>query len=66
MTIPQAASLSFASIFAIFPMPKGIVDPDMFATLSSLAKIILVVEAFFGTLLLFLLGVALRNQFRMR
>ena len=66
MTIPDAASLSFASIFAIFPLPKGIMAPDVFATLSSLAKIILVVEAFFGTLLLFLLGVALRNRFRMR
>ena len=66
MTIPQAASLSFASIFAIFPMPKGIMAPDVFSTLSSLAKIILVVAAFFGTLLLFLLGVALRNRFRMR
>ncbi len=66
MTIPQAASVSFASIFAIFPMPKGIMALDVFDSLSSLAKIILVVEAFFGTLLLFLLGVALRNRFRMR
>lgn len=66
MTIPQAASLSFASIFAIFPLPKGILDPDVFASLSSLAKIIVVVAAFFGTLLLFLLGVALRNRFRLR
>lgn len=66
MTIPQAASLSFASIFAIFPIPKGIMASDVFATLSSTAQIIVVVESFFGTLLLFLLGVALRNRFRMR
>lgn len=66
MTIPQAASLSFASIFAIFPMPKGIMAPHVFSSLCSTAKIIVVVEAFFGTLLIFLLGVALRNQFRMR
>lgn len=66
MTLPQAASLSFASIFAIFPMPKGLMAPDVFDSLLCLAKIIVVVAAFFGTLLLFLLGVALRNRFRMR
>ena len=66
MTILHAASLSFASIFLIFPIHNEIMTPHVFSTLSSLGKIIVVVEAFFGTLLLFLLGVALRNRFRMR
>jgi len=66
MTILHAASLSFASIFLIFPIHNEIMTPQVFSTLSSLAKIIVVVESFSGTLLLFLLGVALRNQFRMR
>ena len=66
MTILHAASLSFASIFLIFPIHNEIMTPHVFSSLSSMAKIIVVVESFFGTLLLFLLGVALRNQFRMR
>ena len=65
-TILHAASLSFASIFPFFPFYKETINPDVFASLSSLAKIIVVMASFFGTLLLFLLGLALRNRFRMR
>ena len=66
MTVLHAARLSFASIFLIFPFHNEIMTPHVFSILSSLAKIIVVVESFFGTLLLFLLGIALRNRFRMR
>ena len=66
MTVLHAARLSFASIFLIFPFHTELMAPDKLSALSSLAQTIVVVEGFFGTLLLFLLGVALRNQFRMR
>ena len=63
MTILEAVSLSFANLFLIFPI-HNVITPTL--VFSSTAKIIVVVESFSGTLLLFLLGVALRNQFRMR
>jgi len=65
-TILHAASLSFASNFPLLPLYKEIISPDVFASLSNLAKIIIVVQSIFGTLMLFLLGLALRNRFRMR
>ncbi len=66
MTILHAANLSFSNIFMIFPIHKTTMTPDVYTTLSRIAKIIVLVESFFGTLLLFLLGLALRNRFRMR
>ncbi len=65
-TILHTASLSFASISLIFPIHNEIMTPHVFASLSNPAKIIVVMESFIGTLLLFLLGLALRNRFRMR
>jgi uncharacterized protein YjbI with pentapeptide repeats len=59
----EAAALSITNLISFLPYKpdKGTVDG-----LSPLAKIIGDLQSFLGVILLFLLGLALRNQFRMK
>jgi Pentapeptide repeats (9 copies) len=72
MTISNAAKHSFANIFPFLPLNREIMAADMAAGLSHAtglshaAQIIAVAQSLLGPLLLFLLGLALRNRFRMR
>jgi hypothetical protein len=62
----RAAALSFANIFSFLPIKREIMTPAMIEGLSDLAQIIGAVQSLVGAILLFLLGLALRNRFRMK
>jgi hypothetical protein len=64
--IPHAAALSFANVIPFVPITHEIINANAVAGLSRTDKIIGVVQTLLGTPLLFLLGLALRNRFRMR
>ena len=66
MTISHAAKHSFANIFPFLPLKRETMAADMAAGLSYAAQIIAVAQSLLGPLLLFLLGLALRNRFRMK
>lgn len=66
MTLLHAASLNFSHIFAVLPIHSQISPKDTFSCLSKLGKLIVIGESIVGPLLLFLIGLAWRNQFRMR
>lgn len=66
ITLPGAAGLSFANIFSFLPIKREIMTAEMIAGLSSAAQIIGVAQSLLGVVLLFLLGLALRNRYRMR
>jgi len=61
-----AAALSFANIFSFLPIKREIMTSDMIAGLSTWAQILSSAQSVFGAVLLFLLGLALRNRFRMK
>jgi Pentapeptide repeats (9 copies) len=66
MTVPNAAKHSFANIFPFLPLKREMMAADIAAGLSQAAQVIAVAQSLLGPLLLFLLGLALRNRFRMR
>jgi hypothetical protein len=66
MTIANAAKHSFANIFPFLPLKQDIIAVDKVAVLSPAAQIIAVAQSLLGPLLPFLLGLALRNRFRMK
>jgi hypothetical protein len=66
LTRAGAVALSFANIFSFLPIRREIMTPEMIAGLSNLAQIVGVAQSLLGGILLFLLGLALRNRFRMR
>jgi uncharacterized protein YjbI with pentapeptide repeats len=66
LSLDRAASLSFANIFSFLPYNREIVTDQLFNTLSPSAKAVEAVQSVFGVILLFLLGLGLRNRFRMK
>ena len=64
--IPHAAALSFANLIPFVPITHEIISANTIAGLSRTEKIIGVLQTLLGTPLIFLLGLALRNRFRMR
>ena len=66
MSIPLAAGLSAANIFSFLPIKREIMTAEMVAGLSAAAQFVGTVQSLLGVVLLFLLGLALRNQFRMK
>jgi hypothetical protein len=64
--VPHAAALSFGYIFPFIPITHEIISAIPVAGLSWAEKIVGVAQSVLGTPLLFLLGLALRNRFRMR
>jgi hypothetical protein len=66
MTIWHAAAISFANIFSIFPGAGKIMLAEHPVILSGALRLFAVTQFIFGALLIFLLGLALRNRFRMK
>jgi len=62
----DAAILSISSLFSIFPGAGKIVEAKQVADLPSWLRLFAVLQSLFGALLLFLIGLALRNRFRMK
>jgi hypothetical protein len=63
---PHAAAVSFGNIFPFIPITHEIISAIPVARLSWAEKIVGVAQSLLGTPLLFLLGLALRNRFRMK
>jgi hypothetical protein len=66
LTRTGAAALSFANIFSFLPIKREIMTQAMIDGLSNLAQIVGVMQSLLGAILLFLIGLALRNRFRMK
>jgi Pentapeptide repeats (9 copies) len=66
MPIRLAVKLSFANIFVFLPDKREIMTPEMTACLSDTARAVSALQSVSGVVLLFLLGLALRNRFRMK
>jgi uncharacterized protein YjbI with pentapeptide repeats len=66
LSLDRAASLSFANIFSFLPYNREIITGQLFNALSPSAKAVEVVQSVSGVVLLFLLGLGLRNRFRMK
>ena len=66
MPIRLAIKLSFANIFVFLPDKREIMTPEMTACLSDTTRAISALQSVSGVVLLFLLGLALRNRFRMK
>jgi uncharacterized protein YjbI with pentapeptide repeats len=63
LSYDEAAGLSFTNLISFLPYKP---NKDIIEGLSPFAKIIGDLQSFLGVLLLFLLGLALRNRFRMK
>ena len=68
MSIKLAAKLSFANIFVFLPDKREIMmaDKTMVDCLSNTTQAVSAAQSLLGVVLLFLLGLALRNRFRMK
>jgi hypothetical protein len=66
LTRADAAALSFANIFSFLPNMRDVMAHATVAGLASWAKLFSAVQSIFGAMLLFLIGLALRNRFRMK
>jgi uncharacterized protein YjbI with pentapeptide repeats len=66
LTIPHAAATSFGNIFPFVPITHELMNANPVTAWSRTEKIIGVAQTLLGTPLLFLLGLALRNRFRMK
>jgi uncharacterized protein YjbI with pentapeptide repeats len=66
LTILHAAALSFGNIFPFVPSSHDFLSETPFSGWSRIEKVIALGQTLLGTPLLFLLGLALRNRFRMR
>jgi len=66
MELAKAVKFSFSSLFSIFPISGKVMTTEEFTCLSAFAKIVVVAQSIFGALLFFLLGLSLRNRFRMK
>lgn len=67
MPLKLAARLSFANIFVFLPDKRELLaTPEMAPCLSNWTAAVSAVQSITGVVLLFLLGLALRNRFRMK
>jgi hypothetical protein len=66
VTFQHAAALSFANIFPFVPSSHDFLSETPFSGWSRIEKAIAVSQTVVGTPLLFLLGLSLRNRFRMK
>ncbi len=67
MPIKLAAKLSFANIFVFLPDKREMMMvPNMIECLSNTTQAVSAAQSLLGVMLLFLLGLALRNRFRMK
>jgi hypothetical protein len=67
MPLKLAARLGFANIFVFLPDKREIIAmPEMAACLSNWTAAVSAAQSVLGVVLLFLLGLALRNRYRMK
>jgi hypothetical protein len=66
LTRDTAVVLSFANIFSFLPIRREIMTDEMIKGLSYWVQAIGVFQSLFGAILLFLVGLALRNRFRLK
>jgi uncharacterized protein YjbI with pentapeptide repeats len=64
--VGQAVSISLANTFGAFGFRKDFIDPKLIECLPGMLKVVAGLQTIFGTALLFLLGLAIRNRFRMK
>ncbi|PNE09739.1 MAG: hypothetical protein CR217_18410 [Beijerinckiaceae bacterium] len=62
----QSLGLSLANTFNVFGFRKDFFDAATIECLPTLLKILAAVQTILGTILLFLLGLGIRNRFRMK
>jgi hypothetical protein len=62
----QSLGLSFANTFNVFGFRKDYFDAATISNLPDLLKVLSAVQTILGTILLFLVGLGIRNRFRMR
>ena len=61
-----AAKISFSNVFVILPDKREILTPQILECWSNTARIVSAAQSISGVVLLFLLGLAIRNRFRMK
>lgn len=66
MSLELATRISFANIFVLLPDKREIMTPELLSCWSTTARIVSGLQSLTGVVLLFLLGLALRNRFRMK
>jgi hypothetical protein len=66
MDILGAAGLSFVNIFSFLPFSRDVIGRALGDHPSSAALFVCGIQSILGVLLLFVLGLAIRNRFRMR
>jgi len=66
MPLRLAIKLSFANMFVFLPDKREIMTPEMISCLSDTTRAVSALQSVSGVVLLFLLGLALRNRFRMK
>jgi len=64
--IKKALGLSLANTFGVLGFRKDFISPQLVEALPSLLKLVAAAQTVIGAVLLFLLGLALRNRFRMK
>jgi hypothetical protein len=62
----QSLGLSLANTFNVFGFRKDFFDPKLFENLPATLKILAAIQTILGTILLFLVGLGIRNKFRMK
>lgn len=62
----QAVGLSLANTFGVFGFRRELIGADVLTALPGLLKVLAAAQTIAGIVLLFLLGVAIRNRFRMK
>lgn len=62
----QAAGHSLANTFGVFGFRRDLIGADVLTALPGLLKVLAAAQTVAGIVLLFLLGVAIRNRFRMK
>ena len=62
----QSLGLSFANTFNVFGFRKDYFDAAASSNLPAALKVLSAVQTILGTIFLFLFGLGIRNQFRMR
>jgi hypothetical protein len=62
----RAFFLSFANTVNVLGIRKDFIDPQLLQNLPVRLKVAAVIQTIFGTILLFLFGLSIRNRFRMK
>jgi hypothetical protein len=66
MNFFSVASLGFVNVFSFLPARRDVLTDEVVRNLSAAAHVVGALQSVLGLVLLFLLGLALRNRFRMR